>query len=158
MDMTFDQFIGFSVALTGYSKDVLHPARDTQKVGDDLYAELFKPENKIPAGLVNKLANFWDSIAAMAPLYQTVAINQYYVSYPDEARLAQNIILMWYVGVWYDLAKNPNSFDAPNNDHVVSALAYTNGLVWGEMGAHPMGFSNGVYGYWEQKPSLPAIS
>jgi hypothetical protein len=84
---------------------------------------------------------------------------------PAISRLAQNIILMWYLGNWYDLLKNPNSYTFPagvpadhvNQDHVVSSSIYINSLVWSEMGAHPMGSSTGVFGYWANNPIMPTI-
>ena len=38
---------------------------------------------------------------------------------------------------------------------VVSAKAYTQGLVWLIAGAHPMGYSNLQFGYWSRDPHDP---
>ncbi|MGO4290269.1 hypothetical protein [Chitinophaga sp. RAB17] len=156
--MTLDEFVALSAALTGYPADVLKPARDTQGVAAALYAELSRPENKIPPSQLNLLTQTWNIIVDnSAPSEIPTEVYSNIITNIEITRLAQNIIYMWYVGIWYDLTKNPNSFDFPNNDHVISSLAYTNGLVWGEMGAHPMGFSTEHYGYWENVPTLPAI-
>jgi hypothetical protein len=38
---------------------------------------------------------------------------------------------------------------------VVSATAYTQGLVWQIVQAHPMGYSNLQFGYWSRLPLDP---
>jgi Membrane bound FAD containing D-sorbitol dehydrogenase len=70
--------------------------------------------------------------------------------------LARSIVLLWYLGSWYkpdDLQANA----APGrrqsvSSKVVSAKAYTQGLVWLIAGAHPMGYSNLQFGYWSRDP------
>ena len=42
-----------------------------------------------------------------------------------------------------------------NQLKVVSAKAYTQGLVWQIAGAHPMGYSNLQFGYWSRDPHDP---
>ncbi|ASZ14479.1 sorbitol dehydrogenase family protein [Chitinophaga pendula] len=156
--MTLDEFVGLSAALTGYDADVLKPSADTQRVSEALYAELSNPDNKISPAQLQQLTDTWNAIAHTPAAQLEDQVWQQIVQNPAINRLAQNIIYMWYLGIWYDLGKNPNSFATPNNDHVVSSVAYINGLVWGEMGAHPMGFSTGDYGYWAHTPTLPAIN
>ena len=73
--------------------------------------------------------------------------------------LARSIVLLWYLGSWYE----PNDLKAnasPGTRHaisskVVSAKAYTQGLVWQIVGAHPMGYSNLQFGYWSRDPHDP---
>ena len=155
--MTFEEFIALSAALTGFPASTLLPVPDTQKVAEVLYAELSLPGNNIPADQLNELTQAWNSIANTPPPQLPAAVQTNIIDNLDITRLAQNIIYLWYFGIWYDLTKNPNSFTSPNIDHVVSPLAYTNGLVWGEMGAHPMGYSIGEFGYWANKPTMPVI-
>jgi hypothetical protein len=115
------------------------------------------PGNNIPAARLAELTQVWNSISGTPPPQLQAAVQAKIIENANISRLAQNIIYLWYFGIWYDLTKNPNSFATPNIDHVVSPLAYTNGLVWGEMGAHPMGFSVGEFGYWANVPTLPVI-
>jgi hypothetical protein len=64
--------------------------------------------------------------------------------------------LLWYLGSWYkpeDLANPPT--DRPIPSQVVSAKAYTQGLVWQIVQAHPMGYSNVQFGYWSREPFDP---
>jgi hypothetical protein len=156
--MTLDEFVGLSAALTGYPASKLKPARDTQRIAETLHAELNKAANKIPPSQLALLTKTWNDISNTPAAKMEAAVDEKIIKNLAISRLAQNIIYMWYLGIWYDLSKNPNCFNFPNIDHVVSSLAYTNGLVWGEMGAHPMGFSTEDYGYWENAPQLPKIN
>jgi Membrane bound FAD containing D-sorbitol dehydrogenase len=74
----------------------------------------------------------------------------------DTKSLARSIVLLWYLGSWYepgDLKANasPGTRHAVSSE-VVSAKAYTQGLVWEIAGAHPMGYSNLQFGYWSRDP------
>lgn len=78
----------------------------------------------------------------------------------DDTRfLARSIVLLWYLGSWYrpeDLKNN----SAPGAaafipSQVVSAKAYTQGLVWQIAQTHPMGYSNLQFGYWSREPVDP---
>lgn len=73
--------------------------------------------------------------------------------------VARNIIKMWYVGIWYQLpATWRQTFGTRENDfmHVVSAAAYTEGLLWTAIGANPNGAKAPGYGSWAQPPRIPA--
>ena len=77
----------------------------------------------------------------------------------DTKFLARSIVLLWYLGSWYkpeDLktaaAHGPRG---PIPSQVVSAKAYTLGLVWLIAQAHPMGYSNLQFGYWSRDPADP---
>jgi hypothetical protein len=76
----------------------------------------------------------------------------------DTKFLARSIVLLWYLGSWYDpvdlknAATSPESIDGPITQQVLSPKAYTQGLVWLIAGAHPMGYSNLQFGYWSHDP------
>jgi hypothetical protein len=70
--------------------------------------------------------------------------------------LARSIVLMWYLGGWYD----PKDLQRANNDpkfdpnfKVISSKAYTQGWATRVARAHPMGFSQGQFGYWHETPN-----
>lgn len=155
--MTLDEFVNLSAALTGYPAGTLRPSLDTQHIAEQLFAELNLQSNNVPATQLNELTSVWNSIAATPPADLEAKVQSSIIDNPNITRLAQNIIYLWYFGIWYDLAKAPDSIKSPNIDHVVSPSAYTNGLVWGEMGAHPMGYSEGHFGYWADVPTMPVI-
>jgi Membrane bound FAD containing D-sorbitol dehydrogenase len=74
--------------------------------------------------------------------------------------LARSIVLLWYLGSWYkpeDLLKGNSTPGgrALIPSQVVSPKAYTQGLVWQIVGAHPMGYSNLQFGYWSRDPRDP---
>jgi hypothetical protein len=78
----------------------------------------------------------------------------------DTKFLARSIVLLWYLGSWYkpgDLRANAATpgTRAPTPSVVVSSKAYTQGLVWQIVGAHPMGYSNLQFGYWSRDPNDP---
>ncbi len=78
----------------------------------------------------------------------------------DDTRfLARSIVLLWYLGSWYKPADLKNN-SAPGTktfipSEVVSAKAYTQGLVWQIAQTHPMGYSNLQFGYWSREPVDP---
>lgn len=74
--------------------------------------------------------------------------------------LARSIVLLWYLGSWYnpkDLQKQAAAAkpERINSPEVLSPKAYTQGLVWQIAGAHPMGYSNLQFGYWSRDPRDP---
>jgi hypothetical protein len=71
----------------------------------------------------------------------------------DMKFLARSIVLLWYLGSWYEPDDLKNKVASPK---VVSPKAYTQGLVWQIAGAHPMGYSNLQFGYWSRDPHDPS--
>jgi hypothetical protein len=75
--------------------------------------------------------------------------------------LARSIVLLWYLGSWYDpadlkkFATAAAALPGPIPSQVVSSKAYTQGLAWQIVGAHPMGYSNLQFGYWSREPGDP---
>ena len=73
--------------------------------------------------------------------------------------LARSIVLLWYLGSWYDPKDLKASHRGQTRPHhsseVLSPKAYTQGLVWQIAGAHPMGYSNLQFGYWSRDPRDP---
>jgi hypothetical protein len=75
---------------------------------------------------------------------------------PDTKYLARSIVLMWYLGAWYDpdhLQKLELPDPPPIKFKVISPKAYTQGWVWRVAQTHPMGFSEMQFGYWSRPPS-----
>lgn len=73
--------------------------------------------------------------------------------------LARSIVLLWYLGSWYEPEELQKQATSPKPERspseVVSPKAYTQGLVWQIAGAHPMGYSNLQFGYWSRSPVDP---
>ncbi|MBB5574791.1 hypothetical protein [Rhizobium paranaense] len=75
--------------------------------------------------------------------------------------VARNIIKLWYVGTWYGLPGAwCEAFGARPKDvtFVVSPAAYTEGLMWKAIGAHPAGAKAPGYGSWASPPRIPAFA
>jgi hypothetical protein len=73
--------------------------------------------------------------------------------------LARSIVLLWYLGSWYEPKNLKKQATAARPDRISSEVvfpnAYTQGLVWQIAGAHPMGYSNLQFGYWSRNPRDP---
>lgn len=68
-----------------------------------------------------------------------------------------SLIKLWYLGSWYPLPgsyADVNGSTADDVEHVVSAQAYREGLVWSAAGAHPMGAKAPGWGSWAEAPAL----
>jgi hypothetical protein len=82
--------------------------------------------------------------------------------------LGRSLVLLWYLGAWYDpallkqahAAANPKQSEQqpeqmPLPFKVASPKAYTRGLLWKIAQAHPMGYSELQFGYWARTPNDP---
>jgi hypothetical protein len=69
--------------------------------------------------------------------------------------LARSIVLMWYLGGWYDPKKleEDRGQGPPPDFQVISPEAYTQGWALKIARAHPMGFSQLPFGYWTRAPA-----
>jgi hypothetical protein len=157
-------FLLLSAALTGVHVAILAP-EFTQDKNDPLNSdpgvdpinvknEYFAWVNASDGPTFGKLLQ----IAKDHPLSATDIING--VNAGDDTRfLARSIVLLWYLGSWYkpaDLQKNSAPGTRASIDsQVASAKAYTQGLVWQIVQAHPMGYSNLQFGYWSREPVDP---
>jgi hypothetical protein len=153
-------FLLLSEALTGVSKQALAPELSNSDPGVDpinIKNTYFDWINGHAApSLFGKLLQIAKDNSAAPDLI----ISKVSAGDDDTKFLARSIVLLWYLGSWYqpaDLKEN----SAPGTRHlisstVVSAKAYTQGLVWQIAGAHPMGYSNLQFGYWSRDPHDPS--
>jgi hypothetical protein len=107
-------------------------------------------------------------------LYEDAAKPENKDEYGPMMFLMRSIILAWYLGAWYkpnDLKKKSDAAKDPQHSYyssrrysqevlipheIISPGTYTNSMVWRVAQAHPMGYSNLQFGYWEKQP--PDIS
>jgi hypothetical protein len=69
--------------------------------------------------------------------------------------IARNIIRLWFLGIWAELPRAwTEAFGALENNvgFMVSAAAYTEGLLWPTIGANPPGAKGPGYGSWADPP------
>jgi hypothetical protein len=152
--MNLQQFAALSEVLTGYGQETILPKLDTQQQAEEYLKTLYSP-GLVPVASLKLLTDTWNNIATMPKTDQEQQVKTQIMANTELGPIAKNIIYMWFLGIWYDLTVPPGTF--PNKDFVVSSKAYKNGLVWNTMGAHPMGYSEGVFGYWSTPPVIPSI-
>lgn len=155
-------FLLLSEALTGVDKQLLAPEFDvkTNDPGTD------------PVNIKNDYFS-WIALKDTTPSFATLL--KFVNDNPKSSRndiiafvnkgnddikfLVRSIILLWYLGSWYEPKdlKTQAAAASPGrvSSVVVSPKAYTQGLVWQIAGAHPMGYSNLQFGYWSRNPRDP---
>ena len=157
-------FLILSTALTGVdiptlapefsrgSGDIMSadPGTDPFNVKDDYFIKAKASDTASFAKLLQ--------IAKDNRLSQDNIIDKVNASDNDTKFLARSIVLLWYLGSWYEPGDLKNAFASPESvqgpitQKVLSPKAYSQGLVWLIAGAHPMGYSNLQFGYWSRKP------
>jgi hypothetical protein len=154
-------FLLLSAALTGVDVQTLAP-EFSRGSGDILSADPGIDPINIKSAYFTQV-NAPGTTASFAKLLQIAKDNRLSqdniiakvnASDDDTKFLARSIVLLWYLGSWYEpgdlknAAASPESLHGPIKQKVLSAKAYTQGLVWEIVGAHPMGYSNLQFGYW----------
>lgn len=141
-------FANMSVALTGFTADVVNPFFDPL----GLVAQyLNTADTSAGATAVDALIQQYLTLVGQGLSNQQIANTLLDTSNPKpgaQALLAAQILTLWYLGSWYSTT-GPSPV-------VVSANAYIGGLTWKAMQAHPMGSSDFTFGYWVQAP--PSLS
>lgn len=162
-------FLVLSAALTGVHVGTLAPEFSQTKgnlLGSDpgtdpinVKNDYFKWINASNAPTFEKLLQIAKDHSASAPNTISQEIITQVNASDDTKYLARSIVLLWYLGSWYkpeDLQKNASpGTRALTFSKVLSAKAYTQGLLWQIAQAHPMGYSNLQFGYWSREPVDP---
>jgi hypothetical protein len=149
-DPNIDLFVRASSALTGITTEGLAPQVDPSKVTPGETPVGVQYYNQAKAGApqaLSQLLNIVSSNPTAPP--ETLAELILQSSNQSVAFLGKSIILMWYLGSWFD----PANLQKGNTDStVISSSAYVAGWVWPIAQTHPMGYSNYRFGYWSQPP------
>jgi Membrane bound FAD containing D-sorbitol dehydrogenase len=152
VDFDLDDFIAVSGILTGIDPRKLAPRVDSLRVGRDYFSFALKKQEEVFTRFVRLYqANKTKPADTLGPLLVDQS--------GDEMRyMARSIILMWYLGTWYEpallkqLATTAKPQDLAVKFQVVSPKAYSQGYVWRIAQTHPMGYSQGQFGYWHENP------
>lgn len=128
------------------------PGVDPFNVKDDYFAKIQARDATTFKGLLG--------IAKSHPLSASDIVAAVQQASDDTKLLARSIVLLWYLGSWYDPDDLRRGASPPGTrtfvaSGVLSAKAYTQGLVWKIAQAHPMGYSNLQFGYWSRLPKDP---
>jgi Membrane bound FAD containing D-sorbitol dehydrogenase len=159
-------FVQLSAALTGIDKGKLSPFVDPVDIKRDYFKWVNERE---PAAFENLLRIAKENAGgqpdpAQPILAKLLAGDATLTPSEIEAKyLARSIVLMWYLGAWYDPHKLrpkviPSTPGAPESDaspldfEVISPKAYTQAWALRVAQAHPMGFSEMQFGYWAREP------
>jgi hypothetical protein len=155
-------FVLLSAALTGIAEAKLAPGFDLAKSEPgsdpvDVKQEYFNWVNKRRPAVLRRLLQIAADSQKLPAADRAQAIIDKVQATPDTKYLARSIVLMWYLGAWYDpdhlraLVERPNP--PPAKFEVISPKAYTQGWALRVAQAHPMGFSEMQFGYWSRPPS-----
>lgn len=155
-DQDFDRFITLSAALTGFTRsDLLGTG-----VGGQYYGLVFDIAG---ADICGELFSAFESIArrnrAGSDGYND-AIGARILQNPKIGPVARNIIKMWYLGNWDQMPfpwREQYGAHPRDVDQVVSAHAYTEGLVWRAIGSHPPGAKQPGFGTWSMEPQVEPV-
>ena len=158
-----ETFVTLSAALTVIAPKLLAPETDSVGIKHDYFSWV---NTKQPvafarllqitktAAIQNPAGDGADSIIKQADVDRLVQAME---SNADTKFLVRSIVLMWYLGSWYEPAdlkalagSSPPSFIGHT---VISPKAYTQGWLWHVAQAHPMGYSDMQFGYWTRKPA-----
>jgi hypothetical protein len=145
-------FAALSAALTGFREADLWGTGQVEPY----LSELLKT---VGEEIVARLLAAGDQ--ALASPDPTQALKQLVMDDEDLGPVAHSLIVMWYLGQWSPLPaawRNRNGANPLDMARVISADAYTAGLVWTAIGAHPMGAKPGGFGSWANPPSDPAAA
>jgi hypothetical protein len=153
-DAELDTFIRLSSALVGVPRAKLLPNVDEP----NLKAEYFRwlRDNAEPTfGLL------LGTVLALSPNNAGIkdAILEMGKKDLDVRYLARSIVLLWYLGAWYEPAALRALAEAPDPravfvpSKILSAKSYTRSWIWRVAQAHPMGYSEMQFGYWAKVPT-----
>jgi hypothetical protein len=157
-----------SAILTGIPVGILNPDVDPLQLNREIFLKISGTKH------AKTLTLMLQKFAAAKPEDQVAAVKSMVTKW-DKANddqdamcfLGRSIILAWYLGAWYDPDSLKQLSYAKREAYyayrrysskvliphtVLSANAYTSGMVWRAMQAHPMGYSNLQFGYWAKKP------
>ena len=144
-----ERFLAFSADVTAFSDFQLRGTGQAEPylatvvdvVGEALVDELLERHARLPDG------------------DRETSLRREIFSDEQLGPIARNLVKLWFVGIWYELpAAWREAFGARERDvtFMVSATAYTEGLLWPAIGANPPGAKAPGYGTWAAPPRIPA--
>jgi hypothetical protein len=152
-------FASLSAALTGVAEEKLAPTTDSVGMTEDYFTWVGVKKPAQFAALL-QIARAASLEAAkdngIIPQDKVDPLVRAIEAKDDTKFLARSIVLMWYLGSWYepDDLKALTQTTPPRfvGHTVISPKAYTQGWLWRVAQAHPMGYSELQFGYWNRPP------
>ena len=140
-------FIRLSAALTGIDASKLAPGTDPVNIKSEYFNWVRTQSPEAFGNLLDFFRSSSNSGGFPDSLFEAPKSNA------EIAGLARSIVLLWYLGAWYDPhdLRNPDQQLTPQ---IISAKAYTQAWIWRVAQTHPMGYSEWTFGYWQDDPPL----
>jgi D-sorbitol dehydrogenase-like protein len=146
-------FVQLSAALTGIAATKLATGNFNAPVPNSDPVDI----KRVYFDRVSKRPAFRRLLQITRDARQAEAIIEQVKATPETKYLARSIVLMWYLGAWYDPGDLQKAAELPNHPQpafkVISSKAYTQAWALRVAQAHPMGFSEMQFGYWARQPS-----
>lgn len=149
-----DRFLKFSAEMTAFE---VFDLRGTGMAEEYLAAV----ERVVGRGVLGALLDAYDRVGGATGEDRAARLRREVFGDEKLGPIARNVIKMWYIGVWYELPREwTEAFGAiPENvTFMVSATAYTEGLLWPAVGANPPGAKAPGYGSWADPPLIPGLT
>jgi hypothetical protein len=136
-------FIQLSSVLTGFAADTLAPPQEDGNLNQvdlkQVYLSLL--QDKLGPNTVAALFDVFRRITQAPPATWAARVKTDIMDGYGLGEAARHLIKLWYTGAW--------------DDGIVSSAAYTHGLLWDSIQAHPPGYSAQGFGYWAHDPLPP---
>jgi hypothetical protein len=149
-----ERFLAFSVEATAFSRYDLYGTGQAE-------AYLATADVVVGPQVVDDLLDAFDSVVAASAAGSRSRVALLRRDILGDSRLgpvARNLAKLWFVGTWYELPRawtEAYPIQTSNVSFVVSAQAYTEGLLWPAIGANPPGAKPPGFGSWSQPPRIP---
>jgi hypothetical protein len=148
------RFLKFSAEVTGFTAFELRGTGMAE-------AYLDAVERVVGRGVLRELLDAYDRLEGATGADRADRLRQEVFGNEKLGPVARNVIKMWYIGAWYALPREwTETFGAipENQTFMVSATAYTEGLLWPAVGANPPGAKAPGYGSWADAPVIPGLT
>lgn len=148
-----NEFLTFSAELTAFTVFELRGTGQAEAYFDTLEAIVGRE-------LLRELLDAYAALGSAASPERKERLRRAIFGDEKLGPVARNIIKLWYVGIWYQLPRAwAEAHGAREKDvtFMVSAAAYTEGLLWPAIGAHPPGAKAPGYGSWALPPRIPGL-
>lgn len=148
-----DRFLAFSAEITAFTVFELQGTGQAE-------AYFATVTDVVGLGLMEKLLDAYERMQCKTQEERDVCLRREIFGDEKLGPIARNIIKLWYVGIWYELPHAwIEAFGAreKNITYMVSATAYTEGLLWPAIGANPPGAKAPGYGSWIGPPQIRQV-
>jgi hypothetical protein len=138
-------FIQLSAALTGIDASKLAPDVDPINIKTEYFDSVRTRSPKAFDNLLTFFKSSENNGRFPDDLFEPGQLNA------EIRSLARSIILLWYLGSWYDPKALENG-DQRLTPQIISSKAYSQAWIWRVAQTHPMGYSEWAFGYWHDDP------